>query len=114
MHRACNRLAAADWLQFYGAATVRYARREDRAGRSAENVPIDFTNKLPVAKGSAGRQSVVRFHSTIRITYLQAAVLLKFVRMYFWRGGLFRNDKDADSLVELAAPFSVSGGISRR
>ena len=80
----------------------------------AKTFPIDFAHKLPVAKGGARCQSVVRLHSTVRMSYLQAAVRLKFVLMYFWRGGLFRNDKDAHSLLELGAPFSVRGGISRR
>ncbi len=95
--------------------------RQDRADPSVKTAPIDFVHKLidfayklAVAKGGARCQSVVRLHSTIRMAYLQATVLLKFVLMYFWRGGLFRNDKDAHSLVELGAPFSVRGGIVRR
>jgi len=89
------------------------AGKIERAAQ-AKTFPIDFAYKLPVAKGGACCQSVVRLHSTIRMAYLQAAVLLKFALMYFWRGGLFRNDKDAHSLAELGAPFSVRGGISRR
>jgi hypothetical protein len=75
---------------------------------------IDFAYKLPVARGSARCQSVVRLPSIIRTAYLQASVLCEFVLVYFWRGGLFRNDKDAHSSVELGAPFSVRGGIVRR
>jgi hypothetical protein len=89
------------------------ADQTERAAQ-AKTFPIDFAYKLAVAKGGARCQSVVRLHSTIRMAYLQAAVLLKFVLVYFRRGGLFRNDKDAHSLVELGAPFSVGGGTSRR
>jgi hypothetical protein len=48
------------------------------------------------------------------MAHLQAVVLLEFLRMYFQRDGLFRNDKGVHSLVELDAPFSVRRGISRR
>jgi len=89
------------------------ADQTERAAQ-AKTLPIDFAYKLAVAKGGARCQSVVRLHSTIRMAYLQAAVLLKFVLVYFRRGGLFRNDKDAHSLVELGAPFFVRRGISRR
>jgi hypothetical protein len=76
--------------------------------------PIDFADKFPAAKRRTRCQSVVRLCSTIRMAHLQAVVLLEFLRMYFQRDGLFRNDKGVHSLVELDAPFSVRRGISRR
>ena len=89
--------------------------RKDRADRSGKTFPIDFANKLPVAKRGTRCQSVVRLHSTTRMACLQhGQFFLEFLLLYFRRDGLFRNDKGAHSLVELGAPFSVRRGVSRR
>jgi hypothetical protein len=87
------------------------AGKIDRAARG-KRFPlillINLWSSLP------GRGKVAFDHLTILMAYLQAAILVEICTMYFRRGGLFRNDKDADSLVELGAPFSVRCGISRR
>lgn len=61
-HGACYRLTAANWLQFYEAATPMRGRK-DRAGRSGKTFPIDFANKLAVAKRGTRCQSVVRLRT---------------------------------------------------
>jgi hypothetical protein len=62
------------------------ADKIERAAQ-AKTFPIDFVYKLPVAKGGAGCQSVVRLHSTVRMTYLQAAVPFEICTGVFlaWR-----------------------------
>jgi hypothetical protein len=53
----------------------------------AKTSPIDFAYELPVAKGGARCQSVVRLHSTIRLACLQAGSSFEICTSVFlaWR-----------------------------
>jgi hypothetical protein len=101
------------WLQFYEAATIPYARPATLCGPLRQKRFL-FYSEIACRERERALPKRGKVHSIIRTAYLQAPVLCEFVPVYFWRGGLFRNDKDAHSLVELGAPFSVRGGIVRR
>jgi hypothetical protein len=61
--------------------------RQARAAAQIKTFPIDFANKLPVAERGPRCKIVVRLRSTIRMAYLQAAVLFEICTGVFsaWR-----------------------------
>jgi hypothetical protein len=77
-------LTAANWLQFYEAATFPMRGRQDRAGRPGKTLLIDFADKFPAAKRGARCQSVVRLRSTIRMAQSAGAVPFEIFPNVFW------------------------------